>query len=116
MGTKVAKIKKGDKFWCVHRKLPQPKLGTVFCLTNEPGKLVGLEFTEPLPEGLNHLDGDGRGKLGLCMWAHPDHMLSEAEYKAQQEAETAAKAARAAIKDLDELDVASLTPPAPAPT
>jgi hypothetical protein len=104
MGTQAPKIKKGDKLWCFHRKMgDKPMLGTVICLTTEPGKLIGLQFDEPVPEGLAHLDCDGRGKKGHCAWAHPDHVLTEEEYKGKLEAEAAAKQAAAEIKELDEL-------------
>ncbi len=103
MGTRAKSIQKGQKFWSLHPKLGRPMLGTVVCLTTEPGKMVGLEFEEPLPPGLSHLDLDGRAKKGYSMWAHPEHILTEKEYEGACEAQAAAKARAASIKEVDEL-------------
>lgn len=80
MGTKIDKIRRGDKFWCTHRQLGKPMLGLVICLTDEPGKLVGLQFKEAVPPGVAHLDCDGRGIKGHCIWAHPDFLYTAEEF------------------------------------
>lgn len=85
MGTKASTIKKGDKFWCLEKHLGKPMLGSVVCLTPHPGKLVGLQFEEQVPTNVAHLDLDGRGKRGFCIWAHPDSLLTEAEAAEEKE-------------------------------
>lgn len=74
--TQVKKINKGDKFVCTLARLPKPTLGTVIALTNEPGKLIGLEFAEDIK---GH-SCDNRGKPGYCLWASKYDVLTEAEY------------------------------------
>lgn len=78
--TQVAEINKGDKFWCSHRRLPSDMIGTVIVMTDEPGKLIGLEFDKDI-------DGhscDGRGKDGCCLWVNVDHILTNDEYQSRE--------------------------------
>ena len=85
--TQVKKINKGDKLVCTLRRLVQPLVGEVIALTNEPGKLIGLEFNEDVK---GH-SCDNRGKQGYCLWASQFDVLTEAEYedlkKVKQEAQ-----------------------------
>lgn len=75
--TQVKKISKGDRFICVLNRLSKPTLGTVIALTNEPGKLIGLEFAEDVK---GH-SCDNRGKPGYCLWASRYDILAESEYE-----------------------------------
>lgn len=93
------KFKKGDKLWYKARQMPRPLLGTLVCITTEPGKILGLEFDVELPKDLAHLDLDGRGKKGFCVWAHPVNVLSEDEYRALLNS----RAEKDSFKELDEL-------------
>lgn len=81
MLTKLTSIKVGDKLWCLTKKLGRPMFGDVLCLTNEPGKLIGMQFDKPVASAVAHIDLDGRGKKGFCSWAHPEHILSDEEFK-----------------------------------
>src|SRR4051812_4223437 len=101
--TQATKITKGQKLWCLSRQFSKPLLGTVICLTTEPGKQIGLQFEESVPERLAHLNLDGRGKKGYCVWAHVDHVLTEDEYKNKLEAEALARKEAGDIKELDEI-------------
>jgi len=80
--TQADSINKGDKFWCIHRRLPKAMLGTVIVMTDEPGKLVGMEFEDCFG---GH-SCDGRGKDGHCLWVGPEYMLTEDEYASEQAA------------------------------
>lgn len=104
MGTKVSTIKKGDRFWCVHRQLGTPKLGSVICLTSQIGKTIGIEFDDELSESLSNIDCDGRGKKGYCMWVHQDFLYNEKEYKEMVKKNNAErKALKNESKDLEEI-------------
>ena len=46
--TKVAKIKKDDRFVCLHPRMQGIYVGRVIVLTTDPAKAVGLEFDEPV--------------------------------------------------------------------
>lgn len=86
--TQVKKISKGDKFVCTLDRLSKPTLGTVIALTNEPGKLIGLQFAEDVK---GH-SCDNRGKHGYCLWVSRYNILTESEYadslKVEQEAKS----------------------------
>lgn len=84
--TQVAEINKGDKFWSTHRRLPKPMVGTVIVMTDEPGKLIGLEFEVDVG---GH-SCDGRGANGHCLWTVPEHLLTDEEYTSQEAAKQAA--------------------------
>jgi hypothetical protein len=101
--TQAAKIVKGQKLWCIHRQLLKPMLGVVICLTTEPGKQIGLQFEEQVPARLAHLDLDGRGKKGYCVWAHVSHVLTEQEYQDKLVSEELARKEAADIKEVDEI-------------
>jgi hypothetical protein len=92
-------FKKGDKLWYKARQMPQPLLGTLVCITTEPGKILGLEFDVELPKDLAHLDLDGRGKKGFCVWAHPANVLNEEEFRALLNS----RAEKESFTELDEL-------------
>lgn len=74
-------VKYGDKLWCIQPCLGSPRLGTVIALTVEPGKLVGMEFEEPVPSRVAHLDCDKKGRMGYCVWAHPNFLFTLADYQ-----------------------------------
>lgn len=95
--TKSEKIRKGDKFVCLHPRMSQPAVGDVIALTSDPGKMIGLEFSDPI--GLHSCDG--RGKDGYCIWVRPEHLLTEDEFTESLKAKKAAQAALAT--DLEEI-------------
>lgn len=95
------KFKKGDRLWYKARQMPRPLLGEIVCITTEPGKILGLRFEEELPKELAHLDLDGRGPKGFCVWAHPTQVLSEAEYKELLDS----RKNKPVFKELDELEL-----------
>lgn len=75
--TKIEEISKGDKFWCNHRKAGSKYiLGTVIALTDQPGKLIGLQFEA----NVSGHSCDGKGKQGYCLWTGIENLLSESEY------------------------------------
>lgn len=76
--TQIKKISKGDVFVCTLKRLKSPVAGTIIALTNEPGKLIGLEFSE----NVNGHSCDGRGKDGHCLWASQYDILTKEEYEA----------------------------------
>jgi len=77
----MKKLKKGDRLWYKARSMPEFMNGTLLCITTEPGKILGLQFDEPVPESLSHLDLDGRGRKGYCTWAHPTEVYNDDEHK-----------------------------------
>lgn len=95
--TKVEKIQKGDKFVCMHPRMPAPFVGVVIALTTDPGKMIGLEFPDPI--GIHSCDG--RGKDKHCIWVRPEHIATEEEFTQSLKVKEATKAA--AAKDLEEL-------------
>jgi len=72
--TQVKKISKGDKFICVRNGLE----ATVISLTTEPGKLIGLQFTQ----NVNGHSCDNRGPHGFCLWASQSDILTRQEFEA----------------------------------
>lgn len=95
------KFKKGDRLWYKARQMSRPLVGTVVCITTEPGKILGLQFEEKLPDNLSHLDLDGRGKKGYCVWAHPSQVMTEDEHKAMLDS----RKGKPTHQELDELEV-----------
>ena len=73
--TRPENVKKGEKFWCVYRKLTLPMHGTVIIMTDNPGKSVGVEFDEDVG---GHTC-DNRGKKGHCLWLRPENLYTEEE-------------------------------------
>jgi hypothetical protein len=94
--TKIAKIKKGDKFVCLHPRMAQIYVGTVVALTTDPAKAVGLEFVEQV--GFHSCDGKGKDKH--CIWVRPSDILTEEEYAIRNKIKQ--DAARSFV-ELDEL-------------
>ena len=88
--TQASKVSVGDKMWCTHRRLSSPLLGTIIALTDEPGKVIGLEFEEDM----NGHSCDGRGPDRHCLWVSSVHILTEVEYEDRITAEQAALAAK----------------------
>lgn len=70
------KIKKGDIVICSHPRLSHPSKGIIIALTDEPGKMIGIELTEQV--GFHSCDGRGRDKH--CVWARPEHIMTQEEY------------------------------------
>lgn len=97
--TKVAKVRKGDKFVCLHPRMAAPTVGSVIALTSDPGKMIGLEFENQV--GVHSCDG--RGKDKHCIWVHPDNILTEDEYAELLKVREAVQTA--ATVDLEELDL-----------
>jgi hypothetical protein len=93
MGTAVTEFELGDEFWCVHRLMPEPILGTIVGLTDADGKLIGLDFGQDMG---GH-SCDGRGTNGHCLWVLPKDIYTEAEWAAVSEELTAQLAARKAL-------------------
>ena len=95
--TNVSKIKKGEKFVCLHAHMSEPTVGTVIALTSDPGKMIGLEFEKDV--GIHSCDG--RGKNKYCIWVRPENILTEEEYaQLLKVKETTSKTISA---DLDEI-------------
>jgi hypothetical protein len=88
--TQAVTISVGDKMWCTHRRLPSPLLGTIIVLTDEPGKMIGLEFEEEV----NGHTCDGRGQDKKCLWVLPIHIMTEVEYADMIAAEQSAIVAK----------------------
>lgn len=76
MGTTNKIFSLGDRYVCIHRRLSEPKLGTIVALTTEPGKTIGLQF-EGFDAGHNC---DGFGEKNSCLWVTPDNIYSELEW------------------------------------
>ncbi len=88
--TQATRVSVGDSMWCTHRRLPSPLLGTIIALTDEPGKMIGLEFEEDV--GGHSCDGRGQDKY--CLWVSPVQILTEEEYADKIAADQAALAAK----------------------
>lgn len=95
--TKTNKIKKGDKFVCLHPRMSAPVVGSVIALTSDPTKMIGLEFDDAV--GFHSCDG--RGKDKYCIWVRPEDILTEEEYTESIKAKEAIQAAAAV--DLEEI-------------
>jgi hypothetical protein len=95
--TQVKCIKKGDQFYCTHKRVPSVMLCTVIALTDEPGKLIGVEFEECV----NGHSCDNRGVEGNCLWVSPYDLLNEEEYEANNKV----KEAVSKYKELDTLQL-----------
>jgi predicted nuclease of predicted toxin-antitoxin system len=74
---KPEEIRKGNTYWCVHRRLAMPKQATVIALTDNAGKQVGVQFDEDI-QGHNC---DGRGEKGRCLWMRPFNLYTDEEYE-----------------------------------
>jgi len=94
--TKVKKISKGDKFVCLHPRMPCVAIGKVIALTSDPSKMIGLEFDDPI--GIHSCDN--RGKDKHCIWVSPNDILTEEEY---DELMKAKKSTAAVPVDYDEI-------------
>lgn len=108
------KIRKGETYWIMgHEEVPVPRKGKIIRISNEPGKPIGVEFTEPIggtdengqPWGVTHTC-DGRGKSGHCLYVRPDQVLDE---KAMQ-AHKARQAEQAAASTFDEFEEMTVGP------
>lgn len=97
--TQAAEVKKGDTFWCEHKRLSAPSKGKIIALTDEPGKMIGVEFDA----AVGGHTCDGRGKDGHCLWLAPYHIYTDAEWKDKTSAEEAALAARP--KEFDKISL-----------
>jgi hypothetical protein len=86
--TNVKSIAIGDKFWYFSAVDGVPRKGVVVALSSHPGKRIGLEL-ENFTTG--H-DCDGHGTPGKCWYVIPNDILTDAEYKAKQEADKAVAA------------------------
>jgi hypothetical protein len=74
--TKPANVKKGEQYWCVHRRLALPMQGTCIALTDNVGKQVGIQFEE----NIGGHSCDGRGEHGKCLWFRPSNLYTDEEY------------------------------------
>ncbi len=92
--TKVAKIKKDDRFVCLHPRMQGIYVGRVIALTTDPAKAIGLEFDEPV--GFHSCDGKGKDKH--CIWVRPSDILTEEEHTIRD------KIKQDAAKSFTELD------------
>lgn len=99
--TKPANVKKGEKFWCVHRKLAFPMEGTCIAMTDNPGKMVAVQFEKEMG---GH-SCDGRGKEGQCLWLRPGNLYTAKEWKSvkQRFEQMALHTSRLTGKDVETL-------------
>ncbi len=97
--TLATSVNKGDEFWCTHRRLPKPMLGVVIALTDQPGKLIGLEFKD----NVKGHSCDGRGANGHCLWVAPEHILTPVEFKEREETLSVARAMK--YKEFDKIEI-----------
>lgn len=72
-------IQLGDRFVVVNTKLSSPCEGTVIAITQQPGKLVGLELDEP--KGIHSCDGRCKDKHGL--WVRPKDLMTPEQFRAK---------------------------------
>lgn len=82
--TQAAEISVGDRMYVV--SLDNPFIGTVIALTDEPGKMIGIELDEPA----GYHTCDGRGKNKYCIWVSPEQILTEVEFEDEKKAKEAA--------------------------
>lgn len=75
--TNIKKIKKGDRFVCLHPRITTHALGTVIAITSNPSKQIGLELDEPV--GFHSCDG--RGKDKYCIWVRTTDIFTQEEYE-----------------------------------
>jgi hypothetical protein len=69
-------IKVGDEVVVVYpQRLAFPTRAKIIAITNEPGKVLGVQFESPV--GIHSCDGRGQDKH--CMWIHPDNLLTMAQ-------------------------------------
>ena len=74
-GTNI-KIEINQQYWCVHRTLMKPLLGTIIALTNSPGKMIGIQFDV----NINGHSCDGRGVDGHCLWVTSQIIYNQFEW------------------------------------
>lgn len=69
----IETLKIGMEVVVVYRqRLNAPTKATIIAITNTPGKMVGVQFKDPI--GIHTCDG--RGPFKHCMWVHPNHLLT----------------------------------------
>ncbi len=78
-GTNTTAFRLGDKFWCIDPILSAPKLGSIVSLTDNPGKMIGLQFDEKIG---SNISCDGVGAADSCLWVRPDSIYTEVEWQA----------------------------------
>lgn len=78
-GTNAVEFRLDDKFWCVDSHLKEPKLGSIVSLTDNPGKMIGLQFDEKIG---SNVSCDGAGAVDSCLWVRPDSIYTEVEWQA----------------------------------
>lgn len=99
------KVKKGQSFWCLHPRLSEPEKGTIIALTNNPAKMIGMEFKKAV--GLHSCDG--RGADSSCLWVLPKHIVTDEKYEQiKKDRAVSIKHAEQLIgEDVQELDLSS---------
>lgn len=104
--TRQVKIIKGQEFWCLHPRMPEPTKGKIIAITDKADKLLGIEFPEPI-DGFHNCDG--RGKDEHCLWVLPRHILTDEEFEELKGIRQLSKehAAQLEANDLEELDLSS---------
>lgn len=104
--TNQAKITKGQEFWCLHPRMPEPKKGVIIAITDKADKRLGIEFPEPI-DGFHNCDG--RGKDKSCLWVLPRNICTDEEYEELKQIRELSKehAAELEANDLEELDLSA---------
>lgn len=108
--TKQLKISKGQEFWCLHPRMPQPIKGKIIALTDKADKLIGIEFPEPI-SGFHNCDG--RGAQSSCLWVLPRHIHTDEEFEEVKKIRQLSQehAAELEANDVEELDLSLLDQP-----
>lgn len=94
-GTTDTVFAVGDQYWCTDPFLPEPMLGTIIALTDTPGKIIGLQFEEPIGS-CGSCDGDG--EYDKCLWVLPDSIYNVEEWVSVKEMLVSQAAVRHAFR------------------
>jgi hypothetical protein len=110
MANPDRELVKGEIYWIVNPEdLAQPRRGRIVRLTRTPGKIVGVEFAQPVGPHVTH-DCDGAGKAGHCLYCRMDQVLTNEEYRAFYERAMVRARPRPPLEDLDRLRASALMP------
>jgi hypothetical protein len=99
----MAKIKKGEEYWCLLARLGKPRKGKVISLTSVLSKQIGLEFSE----NVSGHSCDGKGKNGYCLWCRAEHLATDEQMEKmdEQEKRDAVVIASRQGEEVDEIDI-----------
>jgi len=71
-------FKVGEKYVIDNTAVPQPVVGEVYVITNQPGKIIGMKLPYKIVGGCSL---DGRLEHGFGVWAHPVDLHTEEAHK-----------------------------------